>query len=58
MRPPPLIIRRTPMFARIKTFAAAHETAVTVTLSVAAAAVVGVIVVKLDNSTEDYPTTD
>ena len=46
------------MFARIKTFAAAHETAVTVTLSVAAAAVVGVIVVKLDNSTEDYPTTD
>jgi hypothetical protein len=47
------------MFARIKTFAAAHETAVTATLSVAAAVVVGAVVMKLDNSTtEDYPTQD
>ena len=36
------------MFNSIKTFAANHETAVTATLSVAFAAVVGIAVVKLD----------
>lgn len=45
------------MFQKIKTFAAAHETAVTATLSVAFAAVVGIAVVKIDNlqNPEDAP---
>ena len=46
------------MFTSIKKFAAAHETAVTATLSVAFAVVVGIAVVKLDTikNPEDYPT--
>ena len=46
------------MFKTIKTFASAHETAVTATLAVAAAVVASVIVVKLDTiqNPEDYNT--
>ncbi len=46
------------MFASAKKFAAAHETAVTATLSVVFSVVVGVAVVKLDTikNPEDYPT--
>lgn len=43
------------MFTKIKTFAAAHETAVTVTIGIAAGLLVGVVAAKLDPNKEDYP---
>lgn len=48
------------MFQKMKTFAAAHETAVTATVSVVVAAAVGYAVMKFDNSdtTDNTPTED